>query len=127
MYGVHPRLTLLDKSGSATGLLFLNSAAQELALTPAPGLVYRTIGGLLDMFIFLGPGPEQVRDSDGIYELLYKISCIRVSLEIPLLSLEQVVQQYTEAVGRYYIPPYWSLGFHLCRYGYGDIETMRQR
>ena len=30
-------------------------------------------------------------------------------------STEQVVQQYTEAVGRYYIPPYWALGFHLCR------------
>ena len=95
MYGVHPSLTLLDRSGAATGLLFLNSAAQELALTPAPGLVYRTIGGLLDMFVFLGPGPEEV------------------------------VAQYTEAVGRYYIPPYWSLGFHLCRYGYGDLGAMR--
>ena len=77
MYGVHPRFTLLDKSGSTTGLLFLNSAAQELSLTPAPGLVYRTIGGLLDMFIFLGPGPEQVKDSNGISELPYKISCIK--------------------------------------------------
>ena len=83
MYGVHPRLTLLDKSGSTTGLLFLNSAAQELALTPAPGLVYRTIGGLLDMFIFLGPGPEQVRDSNGISELVYNISCIRDPITIP--------------------------------------------
>ena len=28
MYGVHPRLTLLDKNGDAAGILFLNSAAQ---------------------------------------------------------------------------------------------------
>ena len=86
MYGVHPRLTLLDRNGDAAGLLFLNSAAQEVALTPGPGLVYRTIGGILDLYIFLGPEPEQV------------------------------VQQYTEAVGRAPLPPYWALGFHLCRY-----------
>jgi hypothetical protein len=28
MYGVHPRLTILDRNGDAAGLLFLNSAAQ---------------------------------------------------------------------------------------------------
>ena len=70
MYGVHPRLTILDKNGDASGILFLNSAAQELALTPAPAMIYRTIGGLLDMYLFLGPRPEEV------------------------------VQQYTQAVGR---------------------------
>ena len=46
----------------------------------------RTIGGILDLYLFLGPSPEAV------------------------------VAQYTEAVGRYYVPPYWALGFHLCRY-----------
>ena len=74
--------------------MFLNSAAQELSLTPAPALVYRTIGGILDMYIFLGPSPEEV------------------------------VQQYTEAVGRFPLPPYWSLGFHLCRYGYLTLDNM---
>ena len=70
MYGVHPRLTILDKNGHASGILFLNSAAQELSLTPAPGITYRTIGGLIDMYVFMGPQPEEV------------------------------VQQYTQAVGR---------------------------
>ena len=56
-------LQLLARSGAAAGLLFLNSAAQELTLTPAPGLVYRTIGGLLDLYLFLGPEPEQVQYS----------------------------------------------------------------
>jgi hypothetical protein len=46
----------------------------------------RTIGGILDLYLFLGPSPEAV------------------------------VSQYTEAVGRYYVPPYWALGFHLCRF-----------
>ena len=94
MYGVHPRLTVLDSNGLAYGILFLNSAAQEISLTPAPGLIYRTIGGILDMYIFMGEGPEEV------------------------------VEQYTEAVGRFPLPPYWSLGFHLCRYGYDSLENM---
>lgn len=29
------------------------------------------------------------------------------------------------AVGRSPIPPYWALGFHLCRYGYNTIENMK--
>ena len=95
MYGVHPRLTIVDKNGDAAGLLFLNSAAQEIALTPEPGLIYRTIGGILDLYIFLGPGPEEV------------------------------VRQYTAAIGRAPLPPYWALGFHLCRYGYNSLEAMQ--
>ena len=95
MYGVHPRLTIVDKNGDAAGLLFLNSAAQEIALTPDPGVIYRTIGGILDVYIFLGRTPEQV------------------------------VQQYTAAIGRAPLPPYWSLGFHLCRYGYNSLEAMQ--
>ena len=65
-----------------------------MTLTPAPGLVYRTTGGELDIYFFLGPDPEQV------------------------------VSQYTEAVGRYYVPPYWALGFHLCRWGYNRCKVL---
>ena len=81
----HIRYTVIEEDGNTHGVLFLNSNAQDVTLTPAPGLVYRTIGGIIDIYFFLGPDPEAV------------------------------VSQYTEAVGRYYIPPYWSLGFHLCR------------
>lgn len=31
----------------------------EFVLQPTPGYVYRTIGGLLDIYIFLGPTVEE--------------------------------------------------------------------
>ena len=49
----------------------------------------------MDFYVFLGPKPEEV------------------------------VAQYTEAVGRYYIPPYWALGYHQCRWGYNSLANMK--
>lgn len=41
--------------------LFLFSfPLKEVALQPAPGLTWRTIGGVLDFYIFLGPDPNMV-------------------------------------------------------------------
>ena len=62
---------------------------------PAPGVNFRTIGGLLDFFIFLGPTPEDV------------------------------VSEYTSLIGRPHLPPYWSLGFQLSRYGYDSLDNVK--
>ncbi|KAJ9599217.1 hypothetical protein L9F63_010301, partial [Diploptera punctata] len=65
-------------------------------LQPTPAITFRTIGGILDFYIFLGPTPQQV------------------------------VHQYTELVGRPHLPPYWGLGFHLCRFGYNSLDNMKE-
>ncbi|KAM6201840.1 maltase-glucoamylase-like [Rhynchocyon petersi] len=87
-YGVHPYYMVLEEDGSAHGVLLLNSNAMDVTFQPMPALTYRTIGGILDFYVFLGPTPELV------------------------------TQQYTELIGRPVMVPYWSLGFQLCRYGY---------
>ncbi|PIK58623.1 putative sucrase-isomaltase, intestinal-like [Apostichopus japonicus] len=95
MYGTHPFYMAVDGEFEAHGVLVLNSNAQDFELSPAPYLVYRTIGGILDIYVFVGPTPEEV------------------------------VAQYTEVIGRPYFPPYWSLGFQLCRYGYNNLDTLK--
>ncbi len=50
----------------------------------------------MDFYLFLGPSPESV------------------------------VQQYTHYFGRTFMPPYWALGFQISRYGYQNLDDMKQ-
>ncbi|UJR12095.1 hypothetical protein I4U23_016273 [Adineta vaga] len=103
-YGTHPFYLVMEQkpnsdeapSGEMHGVLLLNSNAMDYSFGPEPSVTIRTIGGILDFFVFLGPSPEQV------------------------------IQQYTWLVGRSMMPPYWSLGFHLCRWGYGNLTHMQE-
>ncbi|XP_069701371.1 lysosomal alpha-glucosidase-like [Periplaneta americana] len=95
LYGSHPFYLVMEKSGKSHGVFLLNSNAMEVILQPAPAVTFRTLGGLLDFFIFLGPSPQNV------------------------------IQQYTEVIGRPYMPPYWGLGFHLCRFGYKSLNDTK--
>ncbi|XP_041085570.1 lysosomal alpha-glucosidase [Polyodon spathula] len=88
LYGVHPFYLDMEPGGLAHGVFLLNSNAMDVALQPAPALTWRTIGGVLDIYIFIGPDPSSV------------------------------IQQYMEVVGFPSMPPFWALGFHLCRWGY---------
>ncbi|XP_028912852.1 lysosomal alpha-glucosidase isoform X1 [Ornithorhynchus anatinus] len=96
LYGSHPFYLVLEESGKAHGVFLLNSNAMDVVLQPTPALTYRTVGGILDFYVFLGPEPGSV------------------------------VRQYLEVVGYPLLPPYWALGFHLCRWGYSSTTTTRE-
>uniref|UniRef100_A0A3B3QRW4 P-type domain-containing protein n=1 Tax=Paramormyrops kingsleyae TaxID=1676925 RepID=A0A3B3QRW4_9TELE len=73
-----------------------DSFPNGITLQPAPAVTYRTIGGVLDFYILLGNSPEAV------------------------------VQEFLELIGRPMIPPYWSLGFQLSRWGYSSLDEVKQ-
>ncbi|KAM7399513.1 hypothetical protein PAMP_018780 [Pampus punctatissimus] len=93
-YGVHPFYMGLETTTDAHGVLLLNSNAMDVTFQPTPALTYRTVGGILDFYMVLGPTPEMV------------------------------VQEYTALIGRPVLPAYWSLGFQLCRYGYTNDQEI---
>ncbi|XP_067936400.1 lysosomal alpha-glucosidase-like [Watersipora subatra] len=100
LYGQYPFFIGLEANSSkAYGVFLLNSNAMEITGVPATDteparLKYRTVGGILDFYVFTGP------------------------------TLQLVVYQYLQVVGKPYLPPYWALGFHLCRWGYGNADNM---
>lgn len=58
-------------------------------------ITYNVIGGVFDFFFVMGP------------------------------TADSAVKQYHEIIGKPHFPPYWSLGFHQCRWGYKTLnETM---
>ncbi|XP_023943478.1 sorting nexin-14 [Bicyclus anynana] len=96
LYGSQPFYLSLERSGRSHGVLLLNTNAMDIVLQPTPAITYRALGGILDFTVFLGPTPQDV------------------------------VAQYTARVGRPFMPPYWSLGFHLCKYNYGSLNVTRE-
>nr|XP_001504613.1 sucrase-isomaltase, intestinal [Equus caballus] len=95
-YGFHPYYMALEDESNAHGVFLLNSNGMDVTFQPTPALTYRIIGGILDFYMFLGPHPEVA------------------------------TKQYHEVIGQPVMPPYWSLGFQLCRYGYRNTSQVQQ-
>ncbi|KAK8727326.1 hypothetical protein OTU49_009816, partial [Cherax quadricarinatus] len=99
-YGHHPYYMVMeDDEGNSHSVLLYNSNAMEYStfLLPdgTPALTLRTIGGIIDLHIFLGPQPEDL------------------------------IEEYTNMVGSTLFPPYWYLGFQLSRWGYKSTDYVR--
>ena len=78
------KMGVFGTDGSSHGVLLLNSNAMEVIISQET-LSWRVTGGVLDVYIMLGPSPADV------------------------------LEQLTRIIGRPALPPFWSLGFHQCR------------
>ncbi|KAI0823812.1 alpha-glucosidase [Trametes gibbosa] len=93
LYGNHP-IYYEHRTTGTHGVLLLNSNGMDIKIddTEGPGttLEYNVIGGILDFYFLAGS------ESDPI----------------------EVARQYADVAGLSAEVPYWSFGFHQCRFGY---------
>ncbi|OAL06291.1 hypothetical protein IQ06DRAFT_373589 [Phaeosphaeriaceae sp. SRC1lsM3a] len=101
LYGSHP--VYFDHRGDkgTHGVFLLNSSPMNIDLGQDSGngtqyLEYNTIGGIIDLYFMAGKQPTDVS------------------------------KQYADIVGLSAMYPYWTLGFHQCKYGYWDVNMVAE-
>lgn len=101
IYGAQPfYLIQMQKRNSFMGILFLNSNPQDAFIKKLAGdqalVTHKTVGGVFDFYFFYS-GPA-----------------------------DTMLMKYHDLIGRPYLAPFWTLGFHQCRYGWRTIQKVKE-
>ncbi|KAH7640942.1 alpha-glucosidase-like protein [Dermatophagoides farinae] len=98
LFGSHPFYLGIDnpKQGNAYGVLLLNSFPIQAIINARPSLTLRTMGGHVELHFFYGPRPIDV------------------------------IRQLQNFIHKPAMPPYWSLGFHMCHTKCSDQNQFNQ-
>lgn len=100
LYGSHPVYFEHRGNSGTHGVFLLNANGMDISIARTQSgqqyLEYNAIGGVFDFYFLAGPEPASVS------------------------------KQYAEVVGRPAMMPYWSLGFHQCKYGWPTIDHVAQ-
>ncbi|XP_054169313.1 sucrase-isomaltase, intestinal-like [Oppia nitens] len=92
-YGSHPFYMGWTNDNKPYGVLLLNSFPMEIITNSRPSLTFKIVGGHLNFHFFIGDTPQD------IYTQLHTI------------------------IGPPAMPPYWALGFHMCRTQCYNLQT----
>lgn len=107
MYGYHPVYTESRRGGDGKlrthGVYLQNTAGMDVLLRRGV-IQYRAIGGTLDFRFFSGDSADCKEGEEGEN------------------SPNTAIQQYVNFIGNPVLHPYWSFGFHLCRWGYHNVS-----
>jgi len=98
LYGSHPVYLQVLTQGASNGLahlIFLRNSNGMDVITNPDNVQFRTVGGVLDFYVCIGPSPEEA------------------------------VRQYHAIIGRAHLPPFWGLGWQQSRWGVGSIEELQ--
>ena len=94
-YGHHPFIMGVSEDGkTAFALCLINSNLMEIELI-GDMLIYRTTGGVFDIYILTGKSPGEVLSS------------------------------YHQLIGTTFMPPYWAYGYQLSKWGYRDLDDLK--
>jgi alpha-glucosidase len=98
IYQSHPFFLSLRKGGRATGAYLANThrTVFDVGKTTSDALAMSAAGGDLDLFFFDGPVPAAV------------------------------LERYTKLVGRPFLPPLWTLGYHQSRWSYTPAARVEE-
>jgi alpha-glucosidase (family GH31 glycosyl hydrolase) len=99
-YGQQPfYMVQMPQSKKFIGFFSFNSNDQDILLKKhdnnVMNVTHKMVGGIFDLYIFY-PG-----------------------------SAIEVIKQYQELVGRPYLIPRWSMGYHQCRYGWRTLSKVK--
>jgi alpha-glucosidase (family GH31 glycosyl hydrolase) len=94
-YGSHPMYLQKEQSGNFSIVYLRNSNAMDVRVENSQSLTYFIAGGILDFVFFAGDSKP-----------------------------ETVTEKYHEYLGGWKQFPFWSFGYHQCRWGYYSVDRL---
>ncbi|KAK9241386.1 glycosyl hydrolases family 31-domain-containing protein [Lipomyces kononenkoae] len=94
IYGVHPVYVDQRYDTNTSHGVYVRNSHAQEVLVRDESLTWRLLGGTLDMYFFTGP------------------------------TVKEVITQYVSTIGLPNLIPYWSLGYHQCRWGYHTSDML---
>ncbi|CDK24899.1 unnamed protein product [Kuraishia capsulata CBS 1993] len=94
IYGTHPFYIDQRYDTNTTHGVYWRTSAAQEVIIEEEALTWRALSGVVDLYFFSGP------------------------------TVKEVISQYVHEIGLPGFQPYWSLGYHQCRWGYSTIQEL---